>query len=148
MIYQLFSTDNSWTGLFLRFTLGFILFPHGAQKMFGWFNGPGFSGEMEHLTKAAGLPAFVAVMVILIEFFASLMLITGIATRIAALGILGLFIGIIAHVHYKEGFFMNWFGKMPAGSEGYEYHLLVIGLCIAILIEGAGRFSLDRLIGR
>jgi putative oxidoreductase len=148
MIYQLFSTDSSWLGFLLRITLGGVLFPHGAQKMFGWFNGPGFSGEMEHLTKAAGLPAFVAVLVILIEFFASLMLITGLGVRVAAVGVLGLFIGIVAKVHYKEGFFMNWFGKMPAGSEGYEYHLLVIGLCLAVLIEGAGRFSVDRLIAK
>jgi putative oxidoreductase len=44
------------------------------------------------------------------------------------------------------GFFMNWFGTMPAGQEGYEYHLLIIGLAIALLFTGSGRFSIDRLI--
>jgi putative oxidoreductase len=146
MLQTIFSTDNSRTGLILRLTLGIVLFPHGAQKMFGWFGGPGFSGEMHHLTQQAGLPAFVAVLVILIEFFAALMLIAGAGTRIAALAVIGLFIGIIWHVHASMGFFMNWFGTMPAGYEGYEYHLLIIGLAIALLFTGSGRFSTDRLI--
>jgi putative oxidoreductase len=146
MLQTIFSTGNSWTGFILRLTLGIVLFPHGAQKMFGWFGGPGFSGEMHHLTQQAGLPAFVAVLVILIEFFAALMLIAGAGTRIAAVAIIGLFIGIIWHVHGAMGFFMNWFGTMPAGQEGYEYHLLIIGLAIALLFTGSGRFSIDRLI--
>lgn len=146
MLQTIFSTDNSWTGLIIRLTLGIVLFPHGAQKMFGWFGGPGFSGEMHHLTQQAGLPAFVAVLVILIEFFAALMLLTGAGTRIAAVAVTGLFIGIIWHVHGSMGFFMNWFGAMPAGHEGYEYHLLIIGLAIALLFTGSGRFSIDRLI--
>ncbi|WP_343305330.1 DoxX family protein [Chitinophaga niabensis] len=146
MLQTCFSTDNGWTGLILRLTLGIVLFPHGAQKMFGWFGGPGFSGEMHHLTQQAGLPAFVAVLVILIEFFAALMLITGAGSRIAAVAVIGLFIGIIWYVHASMGFFMNWFGTMPAGHEGYEYHLLIIGLAIALVFTGSGRFSIDRLI--
>jgi Predicted membrane protein len=145
MLQTIFSTDNSWTGFILRFTLGIVLFPHGAQKMFGWFGGPGFSGEMHHLTHQAGLPAFVAVLVILIEFFAALMFITGAGSRIAVVAVIGLFIGIIWYVHASMGFFMNWFGTMPAGHEGYEYHLLMIGLAIALLFTGSGRFSVDRL---
>ncbi len=146
MLQTIFSTDNSWTGLIIRLTLGIVLFPHGAQKMFGWFGGPGFSGEMHHLTQQAGLPAFVAVLVILIEFFAALMLLTGFGSRIAAVAVTGLFIGIIWQVHASMGFFMNWFGTMPAGHEGYEYHLLIIGLAITLLFTGSGRFSIDRLI--
>jgi len=53
---------------------------------------------------------------------------------------------MIIVVHYKTGFFMNWFAQAPAGSEGFEYHLLVIGMCIAMLVTGGGRFSVDRLI--
>ena len=145
MFQQIFATESSWISLLLRLTLGLVLFPHGAQKMFGWFNGPGFTGEMDYLTKTVGLSAFTSLMVILIEFFGSLMLIAGFATRIAALGVLGLFIGIIVKVHYKDGFFMNWFGQLQAGQEGYEYHLLIIGLAIAIIIGGGGKFSMDRL---
>ena len=146
MLQTIFSTDNSWTGLIIRLTLVIVLFTQGAQKMFGWFGGPGFSGEMHHLTQQAGLPAFVAVLVILIEFFAALMLLTGFGSRIAAVAVTGLFIGIIWQVHASMGFFMNWFGTMPAGHEGYEYHLLIIGLAITLLFTGSGRFSIDRLI--
>ena len=142
---MIFTTDAGWTGLILRLTLGLVLFPHGAQKMFGWFGGPGFSGEMHHLTHQAGLPGFIAVLVILIEFFGSLLLIAGAGTRFAAVAVTGLFIGIIWFVHAKEGFFMNWFGTMPAGAEGYEYHLLVIGMAVALLFTGGGRFSVDGL---
>lgn len=143
MFRNIFLTGDGWTGLILRITVGVILFPHGAQKVLGWFGGPGFGGEMEYLTKEAGLATFTAFMVIMIEFFCSLMLVAGLATRIAALGVAGLFIGIIWHVHGSQGFFMNWFGRLPAGGEGYEYHLLVIGICLALLFTGGGRYSAD-----
>ncbi|MET7001532.1 DoxX family protein [Chitinophaga defluvii] len=145
---QLFATEHSWTGFILRFTLGVVLFPHAAQKMFGWFNGPGLSGEMEHMTHAIGLSVPVAVLSILVECLGTLLLLTGFATRIAAVGMFGLFVGMIVFVHFKSGYFMNWFGKMPAGHEGFEYHLLVLGLCILIFMHGGGRYSIDGLLTR
>jgi putative oxidoreductase len=83
-----FQTDDTWTGLTFRITLGLVMFPHGAQKLLGWYGGFGFSGT--------------------------------------------------------KGFFMNWFGKQQ--GEGYEYHLLVIGIGLALLMTGAGKWSVDRLI--
>jgi len=146
MFQQVFSTDSNWPGLILRLTLGLVIFPHAAQKLFGWFNGPGLSGEMQYLTQTTGLSTFTAVMVILVECGGALLLLSGLATRIAAVGMMGLFIGMIIVVHYKSGFFMNWFAQAPAGQEGFEYHLLVIGMCVALIITGGGRFSIDRLI--
>ena len=146
MFQQIFSTDSNWPGLILRLTLGLVIFPHAAQKLFGWFNGPGLSGEMQYLTQTTGLSTFTAVMVILVECGGALLLLSGLATRIAAVGMMGLFIGMIIVVHYKSGFFMNWFAQAPAGQEGFEYHLLVIGMCVALIITGGGRFSIDRLI--
>ena len=146
MFQQVFSTDSNWPGLILRLTLGLVIFPHAAQKLFGWFNGPGLSGEMQYLTQTTGLSTFTAVMVILVECGGALLLLSGLATRIAAVGMMGLFIGMIIMVHYKSGFFMNWFAQAPAGQEGFEYHLLVIGMCVALIITGGGRFSIDRLI--
>jgi putative oxidoreductase len=49
-------------------------------------------------------------------------------------------------VHFPHGFFMNWFGKLPAGQEGFEYHLLVIGICAALIFQGGGNLSIDKLI--
>ncbi|HEY8918795.1 MAG TPA: DoxX family protein [Chitinophaga sp.] len=146
MFQQVFSTDSNWPGLILRLTLGLVIFPHATQKLFGWFNGPGLSGEMQYLTQTTGLSTFTAVMVILVECGGALLLLSGLATRIAAVGMMGLFIGMIVVVHYKSGFFMNWFAQAPAGQEGFEYHLLVIGMCVALILTGGGRFSIDRLI--
>lgn len=149
LINSIIATDGSITGFILRITLGIVLFPHAVQKMFGWFNGPGLSGEMNFMTTQAGLSVLTAVIAITIECAGTFMLLTGTATRIAAVGIFGLFVGMIATWHYKQGFFMNWFGKLPSGKEGFEYHLLVLGLCVAIFIEGGGRYSIDRwLAGR
>jgi putative oxidoreductase len=39
---------------------------------------------------------------------------------------------------------MNWFGKQQ--GEGYEYHLLVIGMSLALLVTGAGKWSVDKVI--
>lgn len=144
MFMSILSANGDITGLILRITLALILFPHGAQKLLGWFGGYGFKGTMGFFTGTVNLPYFVGLLVILIEFFAPILLLSGFATRIAALGILGLMIGIIFTSHIGNGFFMNWAGNQP--GEGFEYHLLVIGLCIALLIEGAGRFSVDRLL--
>ncbi|MCW3466022.1 DoxX family protein [Chitinophaga nivalis] len=141
---ELLSTGNSWVPLILRVTIGGVLFPHVVQKMFGWLNGPGLSGEMKFMTEVAGLPAYVAALAILVECGGTVLLLTGMGTRIAAIGIGGLFIGMIICIHGKNGFFMNWFGKLPAGQEGFEFHLLVLGMCLALLITGGGRYSLDR----
>jgi putative oxidoreductase len=146
LIHSLIATDNNLTGFILRLTLGGVLFPHAAQKLFGWFNGPGLSGEMNFMTTHAGLSALTAVLAITVECAGTFMLLTGTATRMAAVGIFGLFVGMITTWHHRHGFFMNWFGKLPSGNEGFEYHLLVLGLCIAIFIEGGGRFSIDKFI--
>lgn len=144
MMQQLLVTDNSWAALVLRCTVGIVLFPHAVQKMFGWFNGPGLSGEMKFMTGVAGLPAYLAVLAIVVECGGMLMLLTGAGTRVAAIGIFGLFIGMIIRIHGKNGFFMNWFGKLPTGQEGFEYHLLVLGICIVLFMTGGGRYSVDR----
>jgi putative oxidoreductase len=118
------------------------MFPHGAQKLLGWCGGYGFSGTLGFLTKQMGLPTPLAAGVILIEFGAPLLLLAGLATRLAAFGIGAIMVGAIATVHASQGFFMNW-GGTQAG-EGFEYHLLALGLVGVLLIQGGGRLSLDR----
>jgi hypothetical protein len=41
---------------------------------------------------------------------------------------------------------MNWFGNLPAGTEGFEYHLLAIGLGAIVAVKGSGALSIDRLV--
>ncbi|ASZ15004.1 DoxX family protein [Chitinophaga pendula] len=148
LIHKLTATTDNYAGLILRVTLGGVLFPHGAQKVFGWFGGPGFIKEMDHLTHAAGLPAFIAILVILIEFLGALFLLCGWHTRLTAATVAVLFIGIILKVHAGMGFFMNWFGNRPAGVEGFEYHLLVIGICAALIATGSGKYAWDQHYAR
>jgi len=140
----LFLTDNSWTGLILRLTLGLVMFPHGAQKLLGWYGGFGFNGTMGFFTQQMGMPWLIAFLVILGESLGSVALLAGLLTRFTAAGIGAIMLGAITMVHLPHGFFMNWFGKQQ--GEGYEYHLLVIGITAALLVTGAGRWSIDREI--
>lgn len=130
----------------LRLTLAAVMFPHGAQKALGWFGGYGWGGTMGFLTGDAGLPSPVAAGVILLEFVGPVLLAIGLASRAVALGFVGLMFGAIATVHAQHGFFMNWFGNQK--GEGFEYHLLVIGLAAAIALIGSGPLSADAAILR
>ena len=144
MLQKLLATNKDVIPLILRLTLGLAMFPHGAQKVLGWFGGFGFKGTLQAMT-GMGLPAAVVVMVMIAEFLGSLGLIFGFLTRLSALGIISVMLGAIFLVHGQYGFFMNWAGNQA--GEGFEYHLLALGIGIALLIRGAGAFSIDRLIG-
>lgn len=141
MKVQIFKTNNDWIGLITRLTIGLVILPHGAQKMFGMFGGYGFSGTMKFFTETVNLPWLIGFMVIIIEFFGSLSLIMGFASRIWSALVIVLMIGIIFTSHIQNGFFINWFGNQD--GEGYEFHLLVIGLAIATLVNGSGKYAID-----
>ena len=70
-----------------------------------------------------------------------MLLLAGLGTRAVALGFVGLMLGAIATVHAEHGFFMNWYGAQA--GEGFEYHLLMIGAALALVLSGGGRWSLD-----
>ena len=143
MLRRLMLTDDDISRTLVRLFLGLVMFPHGAQKMLGWFGGGGFSGTMQGMT-GMGLPAVVVFLVILIEFFGSLGLIFGFLGRVAAFGVLCVMLGAVFTVHLPNGFFMNWMGNQK--GEGFEYHLLAIGMALAIMVKGSGAYSVDRSI--
>jgi putative oxidoreductase len=145
MIRRLFSTPDDRLITLVRVTLGVIFFAHGAQKMLGWFGGYGYSGTM-HAFTGSGIPAPFAFLAIAAEFFGGLGLILGLLGRVAAFGITANMLVAIATVHVKNGLFMNWYGNQR--GEGFEYHLLVLAITLAIIIRGSGALSLDRLIAR
>ena len=138
---SLLKTNNSFAPTLARLTLGIVMFPHGAQKVLGWFGGYGFSGTMNFFTQQMHIPAVFAVLAIAAEFLGSLGLITGFLSRIAALGIAVNMLVAVKMVHAANGFFMNWMGDQK--GEGFEYHLLALGLALIVLIYGAGNFSID-----
>lgn len=133
-------THNSMLTL-QRVLLGAVMFPHGAQKLLGWFGGYGFDGTMTFLTDTVHLPAPLALLVILAESIGALLLIAGLGTRVAALGISAVMLGAVFTTHESVGFFMNWYGNQP--GEGYEYHLLALALSVPLVIAGGGRYALD-----
>jgi putative oxidoreductase len=143
---KIFATNENSSATIIRIVLGLILFPHGAQKLLGWFGGYGFDGTMGFLTGSVGLPWIIGFLVIIIEFFGALALIFGFATRIVSIGLIALFAGIVFTGHLDHGFFMNWSGQQK--GEGYEYHLLVIGMALSLLVSGAGKWSADYAIQR
>jgi putative oxidoreductase len=138
----LFKTDTQNSMLTIqRALLGAVMFPHGAQKLFGWFGGYGFDGTMKFLTDTVHLPSPIALLVIVVESIGALLLIAGLGTRIAALGISAVMVGAVLTSHGSVGFFMNWSGNQT--GEGYEYHLLALALSVPLVIAGGGRYALD-----
>lgn len=140
----LFKTSNQTSQLILRLALAAVIFPHGAQKVLGWFGGYGFTGTMGFFTGTMHIPAILAFLAIMAEFAGPLGLFTGLLSRVAAFGIASTMVVAILTVHAANGFFMNWTGKQA--GEGFEYHLLVLGMALAIIVGGAGKWSLDGLI--
>src|SRR5712672_4478216 len=110
MFRKLITTNDSTATATLRLVLGVVFFAHGAQKMLGWFGGPGFSGSMGLFTGYLHIPAPLGFLAIAAEFFGGLGLILGFLTRIAAFGISVNMLVAIATVHHSYGFFMNWAG--------------------------------------
>lgn len=140
----LFQTNDKFSYWVPRVILGCVMLPHGAQKLFGWFGGFGFTNTMTYFTQTTGLPWIIAFLIVMGESLGSLGLILGFFTRLSALGLICIMVGAIITVHIPNGFFMNWFGKQA--GEGFEYHLLVIGMSIPLLISGGGKYSVDALI--
>lgn len=144
MFKRILATRDDINLTIVRVFLGLVFFPHGAQKMLGWFGGPGFSGTMQMFTQNMKVPMVFAFLAICAEFLGSLGLIAGLCTRIAAFGILANMVVAIFMVHLPNGFFMNWTGTQA--GEGFEYHLLVLGMALALIVGGGGKASLDRKI--
>ena len=141
------TNSNNWTALIARLALGFTIFPHGAQKLLGWFGGYGFSGTMGFFTTQMHIPYIVALLVILIEFFGSLFLIFGFLSRFAAVGFIAIYIGAIYLIHVANGFFMNW-NMVANKGEGWEYFILLFALAIIVIMKGGGKASIDATLTR
>ena len=142
----IFHTTWAVTPLILRVTLGIVILAHGVQKLFGWFGGYGFHGTMGYFTEHVGLPWIIGLLVIVLETAGAIALILGLATRLIALSLTVLAIGIALSVHVQNGFFMNWDNTQP--GEGYEFFLLWLAISISLAFSGAGMFSVDRKIAK
>ena len=121
----------------LRIFVGIIFAAHGSQKLFGWFGGGGLAGTAQWMESIGLAPGtLMAALAGGTEFFGGLALIVGLLARPAALGLSFTLLVAIFSVHIHNGLFM--------ANNGYEFALALLGGTVAVLIEGAGKLSLDR----
>jgi putative oxidoreductase len=144
MLRKLFITDNSSNWLLLRIALGTVMLGHGLQKSLGWFGGFGWDSSMDYFTGFVGLPSPLAALVILAESLGAVFLILGIAGRINAALMIAIMTGAFFVDHLPNGFFMNWFGTQK--GEGFEFDILFIAIALILVVNGSGKFSVDRWI--
>jgi|GEM_PF-111520 len=137
--------DYSLAAFILRLFLAVCVFPHGAQKLLGWWQGTGFNNILAGFHDRMGIPPIVTILVITGEFFGSIALVFGLLTRLVAASFIIIMIGAIflaGPMH--NGFFMNFWGRLE--GEGFEYNLLIIGASLAIMILGGGRYAMDNYL--
>lgn len=139
IISNISKTEQSSSSLPLRLIAGIIFTAHGAQKLFAWFGGYGLEGTgqwMDSIGLAPGL--IMALLAGSAEFFGGLLLILGFLTRPTSFVLAITMIVAIFSVHINNGLFMS--------NNGYEFGLALIAITIALLIQGAGRYSVDSVL--
>jgi len=144
MLKKLLDTPKSPALTVIRVALGVVMFAHGAQKALGWFGGSGPSGTIGFFDQSLGVPAVLTLLVIAAEFLGGLGLIVGALGRIAAAGVIAVMLGAVGLVHLENGFFMDWTGQQA--GQGFEFHLLVIAMAVAVALRGSGALSVDRVL--
>ena len=129
-----------WIVLLPQLCLGLIFMAHGAQKLFGTFNGPGMTAFTGSMAKLGLTPPDVwAWVVALVEFCGGLFIVFGLVTRVAAVLIIVDMIGAIVLVNWKNGFFWT--------KGGMEFPLTLIVIALVLVITGPSPFSIDRATG-
>ncbi len=123
MIRKLMHTDNSTATTIIRIALGVVFLAHGAQKVFGWFDGPGFAGAIQYFS-SLHVPVFFALLAIAAEFFGSLGLISGFLTRVAAFGIAANMIVAIPDSHS-----LRFLHELAWEATGRENRIPSLGSC-------------------
>jgi putative oxidoreductase len=142
------AVQSSWSSvdlaaLVLRGVLGFVFAAHGGQKLFGWFGGGGVRGTTAFF-RTIGIPApdAFAYVVGITEFFGGVLLILGLLTFVASLGLAIDMAVAIATVSHNFSFF-----SQPKVGYGWELNLALIGLAATLLIMGPGAWSVDAALG-
>jgi putative oxidoreductase len=128
----------------LRLTVGAVFIAHGAQKLFGVWGGGGPEGTAAYFSQVGLNPAYpLALAAGVTELMGGLMLIIGAYTLVASLALLVVMGVAVWKVHYMNGFFLNW-GLAPDQGHGFEFNLVLVGALVALMLTGAGAFSIDR----
>jgi len=141
LLKKLSITDDNKASIFLRISFAVMMIPHGAGKLFGIWGGFGFEKTLHHFTENLAVPLVFAVLAILVEFFSAIAILVGYQTRINAF-LLAVVMFVAGLMHLKHGFYMNWFGQKA--GEGFEFHIIAVGMMLALAVLGGGKYSLDR----
>ncbi len=139
------TNPDNLTALISRLAIAITIFPHGAQKLLGWYGGAGFEGAMKFMTETQKLPWIFGFSFIVIECLGPVLMLVGYFTRLAAAVLFIAFLGVMYTDSLHNGFFMNW-GRVGGKGEGLEYFVLLYGLLLISIIAGGGIASMDAII--
>lgn len=142
MLQRLMKTGDSSAVFFIRIALGSVMLVHGLQQVFGMFHGTNISQKMAYYEGSFGVPPILAFLGVMTVSVGAILLIIGFWGRLMALFIGAFMVTAALLNHVENGFFMNWEGHQA--GEGYEYHILAVGMALALIIYGSGKFSIDR----
>jgi putative oxidoreductase len=139
LIKSVVATHAGYGLALVRIIAGLTFAAHGSQKLFGWFGGHGLAGVAQWMESIGLAPGYLmALLAGSAEFFGGLALIIGLLARPAAALLAVTMLVAIVTVHLSNGFFMS--------NNGYEFALALLAISLAVLVEGAGKLSLDRQI--
>ncbi len=120
--------------LLLRIAAGLAFLYHGSAILFGAFGGPGPQGFAAILH----MPVAVGYLVGLAQVAGGLAILSGVLIRVGAVCVSIVMLGAIFMVHLPHGF--------DIGKGGMEYALTQLLVSLALLITGAGKYSLARML--
>jgi putative oxidoreductase len=131
--------------LFLRLAAGAIFIPHGWSKVAGETGVGMFAADM---ATNYGIPAFLGYVAAYSELVGGILLIAGLLTRLDALLLAGTMIVAAFIVQLPEALY-----EVPPDAiktfvalRAIELPLAMFAICVAILLTGPGRASLDHLL--
>lgn len=138
-IKTVLATNAGYGITLLRIVTGLTFMAHGAQKLFGMFGGYGLAGTGQWMESIGLAPGYLmALMAGSAEFFGGVALVIGLLVRPAAAALIVAMVVAVFSVHWASGFFIT--------NGGYEYAMILALISATLLIEGAGKMSLDRNI--
>jgi putative oxidoreductase len=121
--------------LIMRVVLGGIFAAHGAQKVFGWWNGPGLDGFADNVGDLGFNQTDVLAAVIgFTELVGGVLVVLGLFTPLAAAGLLAVAINAV---------WIKWGNGLFLADDGFEAELALAGLAAGLTLTGPGRIALD-----
>ena len=136
MFRKIIATTATWMTIPIRLGLGVVMLAHGSQKVLGSFGGPGFNTFISGNTPFSFMrPTWLwLAAAAFAEFLGGVLVIIGLFTRVSAFLIACVMLTAVVGVHWPNFFSSN---------RGYEYPLVLLAMCLALLISGGGAASAD-----